>query len=534
MPDNKSILNEFVFDFMGHINSAMPQEARIEEALTRICTYFRYKRGFVYQTDGFHFFHLKEHIGDYSDHKVPERFVIGDITCRNIELLGESEPFCAGRSLNENITPKDLELLRFYDVNSLFVIHSKDLDGKTIGFVGFSGSACNDTLNDEESQVVRLLSGLIAREIAIREYKDRGVRTRKTLENIMNHLGVDIYVNSFDNHDMLYANASMAAPYGGTAHFKGKKCWQALYSDKSGECEYCPKHMLIDGNGRPTKLYSWDYQRPLDKSWFRVFSAAFDWIDGQLAHVITSVDITLQKNIEEELRQAKEKAEDMGRLKSAFLANMSHEIRTPLNAIVGFSELLAVTEDPVEREAFDNIVKENNELLLQLISDILDLSRMEAGLLKFDMEQVDIAKLCEEIIMSYNIKDTRGVAVRLGEHIEYQIYSDKKRMRQVITNFINNSLKFTSEGEITLGYRTTGEDSIEFWVKDTGMGIEPDKVGQIFDRFVKLNSYAQGTGLGLSICRSIVEQLGGTIGVESEAGIGSRFWFRLPAAKEES
>ena len=151
---------------------------------------------------------------------------------------------------------------------------------------------------------------------------------------------------------MLYANESMAAPYGGIEHFEGKKCWQALYKDKTGECEFCPKKHLIDENGLPTKVYSWDYQRPFDKCWFRVFSAAFAWIDGQMAHVITSVDIDHQKTIEEELRIAKEKAENLDRLKSAFLANMSHEIRTPLNAIVGFASLLVESDDKKERQDY--------------------------------------------------------------------------------------------------------------------------------------------------------------------------------------
>ena len=209
--------------------------------------------------------------------------------------------------------------------------------------------------------------GSLSKEIAVREYKEREVRASNTLGSIMNNMGVDIYVNSFDSHDMLYANASMAAPYGGIKHFEGKKCWQALYTDKTGECEFCPKR----------------HQRPFDQCWFRVFSAAFPWIDGQMAHVITSVDIDHQKKIEEELIIAKDKAENLDRLKSAFLANMSHEIRTPLNSIVGFASMLVEEEDREERQGYIEIMQENTELLLQLISDILDLSKIEAGTLDF-------------------------------------------------------------------------------------------------------------------------------------------------------
>src|SRR5699024_10615050 len=212
---------------------------------------------------------------------------------------------------------------------------------------------------------------------------------------------------SFDSHDMLYANRSMVEPYGGIEHFWGKKCWEALYSDKTGECEFCPKRHLIDENGHPTKVYSWDYQRPFDKCWFRVFSAAFAWIDGQMAHVITSVDIDHQKKIEEELRIAKEKAENLDRLKSAFLANMSHEIRTPLNSIVGFASILAESEDKEEREEYLAIMQENSELLLQLISDILDLSKIEAGTLDFNMGYLNVKDLCEDIVRYYDIKEDK-------------------------------------------------------------------------------------------------------------------------------
>lgn len=175
-------------------------------------------------------------------------------------------------------------------------------------------------------------------------------------------------------------------------------------------------------------------------------------------------------------------------------------------------------------------MQENTELLLQLISDILDLSKIEAGTLDFTMDHLDIKSFCEDIMRNYDIKEDKPVPVLLAPDLpEYYIYTDKKRLMQVITNFINNALKFTNEGQIMLEYRYKAESNeIEFAVTDTGMGIAPDKVDQVFDRFVKLNSFSKGTGLGLSICRSIIEHLGGTIGVESEMGVGSRFWFTHP------
>ena len=528
MTREKENYNAFLLHFLERLNGCESIENKITESLTDICEYYGFKRGFIYQTDGFRYFYLKETVGN-NDNVLRQRFEISEMTNQHVvRANGKNKPFYACR--NQNTSWDDVDIVDFYKVDSLLIRQIQDSEGKIIGFIGFGDREHAISFTDEELQMIHLILGSLSKEIAVREYKEREVRASKTLSSIMNNMGVDIYVNSFDSHDMLYVNESMAAPYGGIEHFEGKKCWQALYKDKTGECEFCPKKHLIDENGQPTKVYSWDYQRPFDKCWFRVFSAAFAWIDGQIAHVITSVDINHQKTIEEELRVAKEKAENLDRLKSAFLANMSHEIRTPLNAIVGFASLLVESDDKKERQDYVDIMQENTELLLQLISDILDLSKIEAGTLDFTMDHLDIKSFCEDIMRNYDIKEDKPVPVLLAPDLpEYYIYTDKKRLMQVITNFINNALKFTNEGQIMLEYRHKAESNeIEFAVTDTGMGIAPDKVDQVFDRFVKLNSFSKGTGLGLSICRSIIEHLGGTIGAESEIGVGSRFWFTHP------
>ena len=528
MTREKENYNAFLLHFLERLNGCESIENKITESLTDICEYYGFKRGFIYQTDGFRYFYLKETVGN-SDNILRQRFEISEMTNQHAARINrKNKPFYACR--NQNTSWNDVDIVDFYKVDSLLIRQIQDSEGKIIGFIGFGDREHAISFTDEELQVIHLILGSLSKEIAVRGYKEREVRASKTLSSIMNNMGVDIYVNSFDSHDMLYVNESMAAPYGGIEHFEGKKCWQALYKDKTGECEFCPKKHLIDENGQPTKVYSWDYQRPFDKCWFRVFSAAFAWIDGQIAHVITSVDINHQKTIEEELRVAKEKAENLDRLKSAFLANMSHEIRTPLNAIVGFASLLVESDDKKERQDYVDIMQENTELLLQLISDILDLSKIEAGTLDFTMDHLDIKSFCEDIMRNYDIKEDKPVPVLLAPDLpEYYIYTDKKRLMQVITNFINNALKFTNEGQIMLEYRHKAESNeIEFAVTDTGMGIAPDKVDQVFDRFVKLNSFSKGTGLGLSICRSIIEHLGGTIGAESEIGVGSRFWFTHP------
>ena len=251
--------------------------------------------------------------------------------------------------------------------------------------------------------------------------------------------------------------------------------------------------------------------------------------DGIIEMLCINYDITPLKETEQKLIIARDKAEELDRLKSAFLANMSHEIRTPLNAIVGFSSLLAETDSRSERQEYIKIVQENNELLLQLISDILDLSKIEAGTFNFVYTNVDVNETCSEIIKSMGMKVGKGVELILEEPFpECYIYTDKNRFTQVISNFINNALKFTRQGSITLGYEQVSHQKIKFYVRDTGMGIPEEKQKSVFERFVKLNTFVQGTGLGLSICKSIVSQMGGEIGVDSIEGVGSCFWFTHP------
>ena len=243
-----------------------------------------------------------------------------------------------------------------------------------------------------------------------------------------------------------------------------------------------------------------------------------------------SLLIDERKKMEEELLKAKEAAEISNHLKSAFLANMSHEIRTPLNAIVGFSNVLAYTEDENERQEYIKIIENNNTLLLQLIGDILDLSKIEAGVFEFVYSKVNLNVLLMEVIRAARLRlKNDSVVVEFVECLpECVICSDVNRLMQVMNNLITNAIKFTTKGSIRVGYRLREDESLYFYVSDTGCGIPADKLKEVFGRFVKLNSFQQGTGLGLSICESIVTRLGGQIGVMSEVGQGSTFWFTLP------
>lgn len=234
------------------------------------------------------------------------------------------------------------------------------------------------------------------------------------------------------------------------------------------------------------------------------------------------------KKTQDELIVALHKAEESDRLKSAFLANMSHEIRTPLNAIVGFSGVLDEVDTKEEREEYVDLIRRNSDLLLQLLSDILDLSRIEAGVLEFTFGRTDAYKVCNNVVVSLANKCRSGVKLYLNPSVDSMpLSTDVNRLMQVLINLVNNAIKFTSKGSIEVGYFSYNDELVELYVKDTGIGIAADKQAVIFDRFTKLNNYVEGTGLGLSICQTIVSLLGGEMGLESEEGTGSRFWFRI-------
>lgn len=290
---------------------------------------------------------------------------------------------------------------------------------------------------------------------------------------------------------------------------------------------------LLDGKIQTGKIEYRIYKSASKKS--------YDWVevrgavekkspDGQLLSLLgTSLIITDRKNIEQELLYAKEKAEESNRLKSAFLANMSHEIRTPLNAIVGFSNILAATEKEEDKQEYISIIENNNTLLLQLVSDILDLSKIEAGTMEFRYSDVDLNFILKDLQESTQDRTEKGVQVMFENSIpDCYIRTEKTRLLQVMGNMLANAAKFTREGSIRFGYRLNEKEDLYFYVTDTGCGISPQQQEKIFGRFVKLNHFAQGTGLGLSLCQMIVQHLGGQIGVESEEGKGTTFWFTIP------
>lgn len=239
-------------------------------------------------------------------------------------------------------------------------------------------------------------------------------------------------------------------------------------------------------------------------------------------------DITELKRTEEMLVKARDKAEASDRLKSAFLANMSHEIRTPLNAIVGFSSLLTSTENAVEKELYNSLIGHNNKLLLNLINDVIDLSKIESGYLELRPDWVNLTELLDESVAEYAHQVPSGVELLTNYPAHDSLVElDSLRIKQILSNFLSNALKNTTTGHVEVFYEVDHQ-SVRIGVKDTGRGIPQNMLEKIFERFEKLDSFAQGAGLGLSICKLIVEKMNGRVLVDSQLGIGTTFVIELP------
>lgn len=343
-------------------------------------------------------------------------------------------------------------------------------------------------------------------------------RNRKVIEALPEFIFI------FDDHffitDVLIANDSVLLHpinqlMGGDGHTIYSPEVSELFIQNIHEC-------LVDGQLK-------EIEYPLDvegkkRHYFQARIVPFE--DNKVLALIH--DITTRVEHANELVEAKQRAEESDRMKSVFLANMSHEIRTPLNAIVGFSEIVAMTENKEEKEEYVQIIQQNSNLLLQLINDILDLSRIESGKSEMHLQPTDMTTLLEEVGKVHNLKMRYGIELKI-EHPDEEIWTmtDRNRVTQVLFNFLSNAIKNTEGGSITLGM-SVEDEWLKLYVRDTGNGIPSDKLMKIFTHFEKVNEFAQGTGLGLPICKSIIDRLGGRVEVESELGKGSTFSFYLP------
>ena len=440
------------------------------------------------------------------------------------DMLEENHIICTSDiySLDPFIT----QMLEVQGVKAIAVFPLSQL-GVHFGFLSFN-FCWNKQWDEKDVELMSQISQIVSTATKRWQVETSLQQSQRTMQKVLDNINANIFVSDYDTLKVIFANKPFREEAGEVP--ENAECWRMLNAGLENGCKHCPKPKLLDANRKFTGVHFWEDYNPVTKRWYTIQSMAIKWLDGRWAIMELATDITTRKQVELELIQAKEKAEESDRLKSAFLANMSHEIRTPLNAIVGFSSLLAETDEAELRHVYMSLAQENNELLLNLISDILDISKIEAGMIDLVMGRVDVPQLCREVIATFSHKKRdSAVELRFDENSpQIVIDADKNRIMQVLSNFLTNALKFTTKGSITLSYSLEDESQVRFCVTDTGKGIPDEQKHEIFNRFVKLDSFVQGAGLGLSICQSLVNRMGGKIGVESREGEGSCFWFTHP------
>ena len=440
------------------------------------------------------------------------------------DMLEENHIICTSDiySLDPFIT----QMLEVQGVKAIAVFPLSQL-GVHFGFLSFN-FCWNKQWDEKDVELMSQISQIVSTATKRWQVETSLQQSQRTMQKVLDNINANIFVSDYDTLKVIFANKPFRKEAGEVP--ANAECWRMLNAGLENGCKHCPKPKLLDANRKFTGVHFWEDYNPVTKRWYTIQSMAIKWLDGRWAIMELATDITTRKQVELELIQAKEKAEESDRLKSAFLANMSHEIRTPLNAIVGFSSLLAETDEAELRHVYMSLAQENNELLLNLISDILDISKIEAGMIDLVMGRVDVPQLCREVIATFSHKKRdSAVELRFDENSpQIVIDADKNRIVQVLSNFLTNALKFTTKGSITLSYLLEDESQVRFCVTDTGKGIPDEQKHEIFNRFVKLDSFVQGAGLGLSICQSLVKRMGGKIGVESREGEGSCFWFTHP------
>lgn len=375
--------------------------------------------------------------------------------------------------------------------------------------------------------IVLLLGFVMAMYFYLRtkRFKDALVEAQKDNTLILNNVNTGIKFINPDFTIKWHNGIDFAVSKECVLGSKGQVCYKALRNLDS-PCSYCPAIAAMK-TGKVT-----DTIVKLGNRYVYILAnPVFDDEKNLLGVVLRMEDMTKQKQIEIELRQAKDRAEESDRLKSAFLANMSHEIRTPLNAIVGFSGVLVADDyDAETRREFVEIIQRNSDLLLRLINDILDISRLETGRLKFSLEDTDIVSLGQSVLATTSYGKQNGVEYVFDAPCEqFILRTDVQRLQQILINLLSNANKFTSKGSITLSFEVNEEeDCVYFRVSDTGTGIPEDKQKKVFERFEKLDEYVQGTGLGLAICKLTITMMGGDIWVDKDYKEGARFVVRHP------
>ena len=446
-------------------------------------------------------------------------------------MMNENNMICTSDIYT--LLPEISEMLERIHVKSI-VVNPLSIYGSHFGFISF-------TVNEEkiwtenEIQLLTNISQVFSNVIFRRQAETAMQLSQQAMRMVLDNIEANIFVTDFDTLTVLFANKEYRRWAG--ENVVGMPCWKAYNPESDGPCDNCPKSLMRDENNNPTGVHYWEDYNPVTNKWFLFASALIEWIDGRPVILGVTTDITDRKLNEIELVQAKEKAEESDKLKTVFLANMSHEIRTPLNAIVGFSNILAMGDyNQDEVTLYKNVIITNSELLLNLINNILDFSRLEVDKVNFSTEDCEIVSLCQSIITTVNHANrTSAECIFISPVESFILQTDTNRMQQILLNLLSNAAKFTPDGSITLTFEIEEDKNrLLFSVTDTGCGIPQDKRDIIFERFEKLNEFVQGTGLGLSICKLTINKLGGDIWVDPSYTTGARFVFSHPIRQEEN
>ncbi len=364
---------------------------------------------------------------------------------------------------------------------------------------------------------------------------------------IMDSLDALVYVTDLKTHELLFMNAAFRKIVGDRV---GEACWRVLQTGQTEPCAFCTNDKLVDVHGQPTGLYIWEFQNTLNGQWYHCRDRAIRWPDGRLARLEIATNITVRKQAEMELLKAKEKAEVASRAKSEFLANMTHELRTPLNAILGFSQILAKSPnlDPDEKSNVE-VIKTSGEHLLNMINDVLDMSKIEAGRMLINKSVFDLYGLLDDLKTMFFLKASeKNLDLVFERHASVPRYlnTDENKLRQILLNLLANAIKYTHDGGVIMRVRRMPDAYIQkspmksrniylaFEIEDTGEGIAADKHHNIFNAFVQAGASRGGTGLGLSISKQFVRLMGGDLRVQSEVGQGSVFKFTIQAEKADN
>jgi signal transduction histidine kinase len=360
---------------------------------------------------------------------------------------------------------------------------------------------------------------------------------------VMSSLDLSIYVADINTYELLFVNKKIQDAFGDV---EGKICWQSLQHGQTGPCPFCTNDKLLDDNGKPNPIYVWKFQNTITKKWYYIQNSAIKWRDGRWVRLEIATDITDIIHAEKELKEAKEKAESASRAKTLFLANMSHELRTPLNSILGFSQLvLQNPQDLSEHKDYLQAIHKSGEHLHQLISDILDIAKIEENYETLNERATDLHALISDIqkVMQVSIHNKD---LTLHCHIENDlpviVTIDNLKLSQVLINLINNAIKFTDKGDISLRLKSTPSSNhwvqLHFEIEDTGRGISEQDPNILFDTFQQSSESNpgeyEGIGLGLSICKKYIQMMGGSIWAKNNDKKGATFIFDIPAKRVET